>query len=201
MYKGEGTRTNYRTDMLNRLNCEQTELPSEIAEVALKLAKANHEGWMKGKMAKGYVYGVKTNDDPKNGPLTSPLLVPFEDLDDETKQANLANVQAIVRIMVNKGVVFMDFSMVLYAMAKEIHDDWCAQKFAAGWVCGDVTDKPNKVHRDLRPFEELLADPNLAHDVDYDVDTARQTLIMMIADCDIFPAILRPLAFALKKGT
>ena len=189
--------TSYQEAMLNRMNSEKPALPPEIAEVALKLAKANHEGWMKGKMAKGYVYGVKTNDDPANGPLTSPLLVPFEDLDDETKLANIANVEAIVRIMTNKGCIFMDFSMVLYAMAKEIHDDWCSQKFASGWVWGEVTDKPNKVHRDLRPFEELLADPNLAHDVDYDVDTARQTLIMMIAQCDIFPAILNPAAFAL----
>lgn len=44
-------------------------------------ARAEHERWSAAKRAKGYAYGEARNDDPSAGPLTHPLLVPFDELD------------------------------------------------------------------------------------------------------------------------
>jgi len=42
--------------------------------------KAEHERWAEDKKLRGYVYGAVRNDDPAKGPLTHPLLVPYEEL-------------------------------------------------------------------------------------------------------------------------
>lgn len=67
------------------------ELEPSLMLIAEQQARASHEGWMKGKKKQGYVYGPVVNDNPKNGPLTNPMMVPYDELDEETKQANIAN--------------------------------------------------------------------------------------------------------------
>lgn len=156
---------------------------------------------MAGKIAQGYVYGPVTNDDPKKGQLTNPLLIPYDKLDDATKQSNIANAVAVIRIMRDKGCTFVNFTqVVLYPLAKQIHDEWSREKINAGWKWGPETDKANKIHRDLVPFEVLAATPELQGDIAYDVDTARQIIIKMISDNDVFPIIANLANFALDTA-
>lgn len=41
-------------------------------------AKAEHERWLAEKRAKGYVWGEKKNDDARQGPLTNPSLIDYD---------------------------------------------------------------------------------------------------------------------------
>ena len=166
------------------------EIDPELILIAESQAKASHEGWLKGKAAQGYTYGKETNDDPKKGPLTNPLMVPYEELPEDVKKSNMANAVAVLKILKSKNVTFVNFTQViLYPLAKQIHDEWCREKLKAGWVWGPVTDKSKKIHRDLISFEALLMNPDLRGDVAFDVDTAKQIIIKLISDADIFPVI------------
>ena len=166
------------------------ELEPELLLIAEQQARASHEGWMKGKIAQGYVYGIETNDDPSRGELTTPLLIPYDDLDEETKKSNIANAVAVIKILRNKGTIFGSFTqLILYPIAKEIHDEWAREKISNGWTWGPVTDKSQKIHRDLVPFEVLATTPELNGDIAYDVATARQVIMSLISENDIFPFI------------
>ena len=95
------------------------ELEPSLMIIADQQARASHEGWMAGKIAQGYVYGPVTNDDPEKGQLTNPLLIPYDELDEATKQSNIANAVAVIRIMRDKGCTFVNFTQViLYPLAK-----------------------------------------------------------------------------------
>ena len=82
-----------------KLKAPLGELAPELKAVAATKAKASHEGWLAGKAAKGYVYGPTTNDDSTAGPLTNSNMVAWEELDEETKQANVANAEAVIQLM------------------------------------------------------------------------------------------------------
>lgn len=173
-----------------RLEAPLGELAPELKAVAASKAKASHEGWLAGKAAKGYVYGPTTNDDPAAGPLTNSNMVAWEELDEETKNANVANAEAVIKLMQSELCAkFVPFTGIVRKLAAAIHDDWSRNKLANGWVWGPVTDKAKKVHRDLLPFDYLLADPILASDCDFDVDSAKEFIIAMITEADIFPLI------------
>ena len=173
-----------------RLKKEKTaiELTPELMLVAERQAKSSHEGWVKGKKARGYIYGPKTNDDPNKGPLTNPLIIPYEELPQEVKDSNIANAVTVLNILNRKGVKWVNLTkMILYPIAEEIHDDWCREKLQNGWVWGPITDKEKKIHRDLVPFKTLVMNPELQGDIQYDIDTAKQILIDMISNVDLFP--------------
>lgn len=173
-----------------RLKKEKTaiELTPELMLVAERQARSSHEGWVKGKKARGYIYGPKTNDDPNKGPLTNPLIIPYEELPQEVKDSNIANAVTVLNILNRKGVKWVNLTkMILYPIAEEIHDDWCREKLQNGWVWGPITDKEKKIHRDLVPFKTFVMNPELQGDIQYDIDTAKQILIDMISNVDLFP--------------
>ena len=173
-----------------RLKKEKTaiELTPKLMLVAERQARSSHEGWVKGKKARGYIYGPKTNDDPNKGPLTNPLIIPYEELPQEVKDSNIANAVTVLNILNRKGVKWVNLTkMILYPIAEEIHDDWCREKLQNGWVWGPITDKEKKIHRDLVPFKTLVMNPELQGDIQYDIDTAKQILIDMISNVDLFP--------------
>ena len=175
------------------------ELDPQLAIIAEKQARASHEGWLKGKMAQGYVYGPTTNDDPEAGPLCNPYILPYDELPEDVKQSNIANAVAVLKILKTKKVSFVDFTkVILYPLAKSIHDEWAREKIANGWKWGPVTDKANKIHRDLVPFETLLMNPDLRGDVQFDVDTAKEIIIKLISEADIFPVVTDLSMFALE---
>ncbi len=175
------------------------ELEPSLMIIAEQQARASHEGWLRGKIAQGYIYGPVTNDDPEKGPLTNPLIVPYDELDEDTKASNIANAVSVIKILRNKEVSFVNFTkVILYPLAKEIHDEWSREKIKNGWKWGPVTDKLNKVHRDLVPFEVLATTPELQDDIAYDVDTAREIIVKMISDNDVFPVITSLANFTLE---
>lgn len=175
------------------------ELEPSLQIIAEAQARASHEGWMEGKKAQGYVFGPVVNDDKDKGPLTHPLLVPYDDLSKEDKQANIANAVAVISILRDKGCEFVNFTkIILYPIAKQVHDEWSREKIKAGWTWGPVTDKANKIHRDLVPFEVLAV--TYPEDIKYDVDTAREIVIKMISDNDVFPVISSLAAFQLAEA-
>ena len=172
-----------------------------LSLIAERQARASHEGWMKGKIAQGYVYGSLTNDDPKAGPLTNPLLVPYDELPEEVKASNIANAVAVLKILKSKKVTFVDFTkVILYPLAKSIHDEWCREKISQGWTWGPKTDKANKIHRDLVPFETLAMNPELRGDIQYDVDTAKEIIVKLVSEADIFPVVSDLSLFALEAA-
>ena len=181
-----------------RLKKEKTaiELTPKLMLVAERQARSSHEGWVKGKKARGYIYGPKTNDDPNKGPLTNPLIIPYEELPQEVKDSNIANAVTVLNILNRKGVKWVNLTkMILYPIAEEIHDDWCREKLQNGWVWGPITDKEKKIHRDLVPFKTLVMNPELQGDIQYDIDTAKQILIDMISNVDLFPIFPHVSAF------
>lgn len=188
MFFNQSTASKYAEEVVRKPLA--VDLEPRLMVIAEQQARASHEGLMAGKLAQGYVYGPVTNDDPTNGQLTNPLLIPYDELDDATKQSNIANAVAVIRILRDKGVSFVNFTQViLYPLAKQIHDEWSREKINAGWKWGPTTDKAIKIHRDLVPFEVLATTPELHDDIAYDVDTARQIIIKMISDNDVFPVI------------
>lgn len=165
-------------------------LEPELCEIAEQQARASHEGWLKGKAEQGYIFGIETNDDPTKGPLTNPLMVPYDQLPCEAKQSNIQNAVSVLQILKSKGCEFVNFTeYILYPIAKGIHDEWCREKLRNGWVWGPITDKSKKVHRDLIPFEVLASDPELKKDIKYDVDTARSVITQMLVDNDVYTLI------------
>ena len=190
------TATKYAEKVLRKPTA--VELEPQLQLIAEQQARSSHEGWMAGKMAKGYVYGPETNDDASKGRLTNPLLVPYDELPDDVKASNIANAVAVIAILRDKGCSFVNFTrVILYPIAKQVHDEWAREKLAAGWKWGPVTDKAAKVHRDLVPFEVLATNPELVDDIQYDVDTAREIIVKMISDNDVFPVITSLASFAL----
>ena len=176
------------------------ELEPQLQLIAEQQARASHEGWMEDKKLQGYVYGPVTNDDPEKGPLTNPSLVPYDELSDEDKQSNIANAVSIIKILRDKDCSFVNFTkVILYPIAKQVHDEWAREKLNAGWKWGRVTDKANKIHRDLVPFEVLAATPELVGDITYDVKTARKIIIKMINDNDVFPVFTSLAKFQLEN--
>lgn len=195
----EKTAAKYAAKVLQKPSA--VELDPQLRIIAEKQARANHEGWMEGKKAKGYVYGPVINDDPEKGPLTTPLLVPYDELSDEDKQSNIANAVSVISILRDKGCSFVNFTkVILYPIAKQVHDEWSRERLKAGWKWGPVTDKANKIHRDLVPFEVLAINPELKDDIEYDVNTARKVIIQMINDDDVFPVISNLAKFKLENA-
>ena len=194
----ERTAAKYATKVLQKTPA--VELKPQLQLIAEQQARASHEGWVKGKKAQGYVWGPVTNDDPSKGQLTNPLMIPYDELSEADKQSNIANAVAIISILRDKGCTFVNFTKaILYPIAKQVHDEWAREKLNNGWRWGPVTDKANKIHRDLVPFEVLATTPDLVKDIQYDVDTARQIIVEMISENDVFPVISSLAQFQLEK--
>lgn len=177
----------------------EVELPPEIMAVIPALAVENHKGWMKEKEEQGYVFGKETNDKLENGPLTSPNLVPFDQLDEATKKANEANVIATLKLISGAGGTFVSLTnFLILPLAARIHDEWSRTKILDGWEYAPETNKAEKKHRDLIPFEDLMR--LHPEDVVFDIEAAKKAIIKMVCDFDIFVLIKDPDAYAKRAA-
>ena len=105
-------------------------------------------------------------------------------------KANVVKSENAIRLMKSElGAKLVSFTDIARKLAAALHDDWSKTRLENGWVWGPETDNDNKVHRDLLPFEVLLADPDLTDDCEDDVNTAKEMIIATILEADIFPAI------------
>ncbi|HKZ54609.1 MAG TPA: RyR domain-containing protein [Anaerolineales bacterium] len=148
---------------------QQIELEGELLE---KLSRAAHEVFSEGLEAKGFRLGPKTDEKRK----THASLRPYDDLPEEEKEQNRANVRDIPNKLASIGYVMLparsnepplDFPGAdLERLAAWEHERWMAAKHAGGWRHAPKTDKERKVHKALVPWEEL---PKAEKDKDRDL--------------------------------
>lgn len=149
-------------------------------EEIIELAKSCHEGWVKAKLANGYMYGAQTDDAAK----TNANLVPWDDLPEEIKNSNINSAKKLKSLVNNAGFKFLNLTAGISALrdyaakkiAKQLHLAWAKDKVEAGWTYAPITNKEAKQHRDLCvisgvcTYEEFLE--RYPEDAQYDIDTA-----------------------------
>lgn len=63
------------------LDTSKVVLPKELLDLTEKIAENVHDTWAKGRIAAGWTYGPKRDDEKK----TTPCLVPYDQLSEEEK--------------------------------------------------------------------------------------------------------------------
>jgi hypothetical protein len=139
----------------------QIELEGELLK---RLAMAAHEIYCEGLKAKGYKHGQVTSDEKK----THSSLVPFDDLLEDEKEQNHRNVRDIANKLSLTGYLMRParsherpFSFPgkdLDLLAELEHERWMNDKFAAGWQYAPQTNKEEKLHQALIPWDQLPRD-------------------------------------------
>ncbi|MBE6880141.1 MAG: Ryanodine receptor Ryr [Ruminococcaceae bacterium] len=72
------------------------ELPKEITELTEKIAENVHENWAVERIADGWIYGEKRDDEKK----TTPCLVPYDELPEREKNFDrITAMQSIKTIL------------------------------------------------------------------------------------------------------
>lgn len=74
-------------------------LPEEILELSEVIAKNVHDIWSAGRIAEGWTYGEKKDQDKK----TTPLLVPYEELPESEKEYDRNTAYETLRLIVKLG--------------------------------------------------------------------------------------------------
>jgi len=147
---------------------QQLELTNETLD---KVAILFHKNYCAQLEKQGYKYGKVTDDEAK----THSSLKDFYDLPEDEQEQNRDTVRHIHSKLSASGYIMIparsneppfafpgDF---LDYMAMMEHERWMNMKLSAGWQPAPVTDKDNKIHADLVPWEELS---NIAKDKDKD---------------------------------
>ncbi|MBQ8408175.1 MAG: Ryanodine receptor Ryr [Clostridia bacterium] len=81
------------------INTDDVILPEEILELSEEIAKNTHEVWSEGRMAEGWVYGEKRDDDKK----CHPCLVPYEELSEGEKQYDRDTSLGTLKLIIKLG--------------------------------------------------------------------------------------------------
>ena len=74
-------------------------LPDEIMVLAERIAENVHENWAKGRIAEGWTYGEKRDDEKK----TTPCLIPYADLPEIEKEYDRNTAFETLRLIVALG--------------------------------------------------------------------------------------------------
>lgn len=74
-------------------------LPVELEPLVEKMAKNVHEVWAAARLAEGWTYGLKRNDELK----THPCLVPYEDLPEEEKAYDRNTSLETLKFIISNG--------------------------------------------------------------------------------------------------
>ena len=78
------------------IDTSDIELPKEITELTEKIAENVHENWSAQRIADGWVYGEKRDDEKK----TTPCLVPYDELPEREKDFDrITAMQSIKTIL------------------------------------------------------------------------------------------------------
>lgn len=100
--EGKKMREEYRPEPIDT---SDVELPEELTEVMELLAKNTHEIWAKERIAEGWSYGPRRDDKA----MTSPCIVPYEELPDEEKEYDRRTSRQVLEVLWAMG----------YRLAKE----------------------------------------------------------------------------------
>ena len=135
---------------------QQIELEGETLE---KMAAAAHEVFCEG--LKGYIYGPITDEKKK----THSSLLPYNELSEDEKEQNRANVRDIANKLTIVDYVMrparsneppFDFpGDDLEELAEMEHERYIRQKLAAGWKYAEKTDKAKKMNSTLIEWGKL----------------------------------------------
>jgi len=126
-----------------------------------QLAKAAHEIFCESLTAKGYIYGLQTDDSRK----AHSSLIPYDMLPEDEKEQNRSSVRDIPQKMgaIGYNIVPAFEDQTIFSLSdKEIeklaemeHERWIQAKLDAGWKYAPVTDKSIKLHQWIVPWSQL----------------------------------------------
>ena len=74
-------------------------LPDELLELTEKIAKNVHEVWSQGRIADGWTYGPKRDDEKRQ----TPCLVPYEELPEREKDFDRNTAMGTIKLMLKLG--------------------------------------------------------------------------------------------------
>lgn len=74
-------------------------LPAELLALTEKIAENVHEVWAAGRIAEGWTYGEKKDNDLK----TTPLLVPYDELAESEKEYDRNTALETLKLIVKMG--------------------------------------------------------------------------------------------------
>lgn len=75
------------------------DFPVELQELMETLAEHVHDEWMKGRMAAGWTYGPKRDDDKKQ----TPCMVPYSKLPEEEKEYDRRTAMITIQCILQNG--------------------------------------------------------------------------------------------------
>lgn len=137
---------------------QQIELTPETLD---KLAALFHQNFCDQLQGQGYRYGPRTDEAAQ----THSSLQPYDQLLEDEKEQNRDTVRHIHAKLATSGYIMIPArsneppfkfpGAFLDTLARMEHERWMRLKLAQGWKYGPVTDKPNKVHQDLIPWDDL----------------------------------------------
>ncbi len=81
------------------INTEGVELPSELYELCEKIAENVHDIWARGRIADGWTYGERRDDEKK----TTPCLLPYGDLPESEKAYDRNTAFETLKLIVTLG--------------------------------------------------------------------------------------------------
>ena len=76
-------------------------LPEDLKPLIEKMAKNVHEVWAESRLAQGWTYGDKRDDEKK----THPCLVPYEELPEEEKEYDRNTAMDTLKLITKLGYV------------------------------------------------------------------------------------------------
>lgn len=176
--KGKFERSSLPPEAQLNLHVDGQEFLSLIQQINLtkemldQLAAAFHDHFCSNLRQQGYVYGEVTNDETK----THSALKAFEELPTDEQEQNRDTVRHIYRKLTSSGYIMIparsnelpfEFpGQYLERLAIMEHDRWMQLKRANGWEYAPKTDKTQKKHSDLVPWDQL-SDNAKQKDIDF----------------------------------
>lgn len=76
-------------------------LPAELEPLVEQMAKNVHEVWAQGRIAEGWTYGEKRDDEAK----THPCLVPYEELPESEKEYDRHTAISTLKFILAQGFI------------------------------------------------------------------------------------------------
>jgi len=126
-----------------------------------KLAQATHEVFCENLRKEGYKYGPVTDESKKE----HSSLKPYAELPENEKESNRNNVKDIPNKLASVGYAMVpargsetksEFQNdEVEKLSKMEHKRWMKEKLDAGWKPAKKTIKEKKLHKDLKPWDEL----------------------------------------------
>lgn len=134
------------------------------ADLVEDLSRACHEAWAAAKRRKNYVYGEERNDDPNQGDLTHPRLLPYEELSEAWKEDNRkpSRLFLVKAEIAGYHLKHAGKQAKLFRPGRKMHmaehDFWVRSHLIKGIEYATKTNDDLFMHRSMQPFNSLSKD-------------------------------------------